>query len=389
MIAAGLIVVLMASAVLAASVDGLGPFAHVYQTPTATSLFATTTPPHPTGTVTASRPSTATPSPSTAISPTPGPPRARIYVTNDTGNSVSVIDTSTATVIKTFSAGGSAPRGLALSPDRSKLYVSNFSCGSPCQGTLTVFDTTSFALLATVPVGNNPAGVAVTPDGSRVYVANWGLPGSGAGTTISVIDTSNYTVIKTIGGLAPGPWYLAMNRSGTRLYVTSHSTYPDGAVTMIDVASNTILKQISLVSPTDLVLTPDGSRLYVVNYNSAGFVSVINTGTFSITSTIALGDYGFDVAMNSLGTQVYVTNSNSGHVTVVNLSSSTVVTTVPVGTYPDGIAISSDDKYAYVANNGGSQDTSSHTVSIIDMANNSVVGTIPVGTQPWAVLSAT
>ena len=72
------------------------------------------------------------------------------------------------------------------------------------------------------------------------------------------------------------------------------------------------------------MLAPDGSQLDVVNYESAGFVTVIDTGTFSIASSIPLGDYGFYIAMNSLGTRAYVTNANSDRVTVVNLSRRTI-----------------------------------------------------------------
>jgi YVTN family beta-propeller protein len=46
----------------------------------------------------------------------------------------------------------------------------------------------------TIPLGSGtaPLGVAVTPDGSKVYVTNEGL------NTVSVIDTATNTVIGTI-----------------------------------------------------------------------------------------------------------------------------------------------------------------------------------------------
>jgi YVTN family beta-propeller protein len=45
---------------------------------------------------------------------------------------------------------------------------------------------------ATIPVGLFPVGVAVTPDGSKVYVTN------GRSNTVSVIDTATNTVSATI-----------------------------------------------------------------------------------------------------------------------------------------------------------------------------------------------
>jgi YVTN family beta-propeller protein len=58
-------------------------------------------------------------------------------------------------------------------------------------------------------VGINPEGIAITPDGTRVYVTN---SGSGAN-NVSVIDTATNTVVASVAvgttpfGLAisPGP----------------------------------------------------------------------------------------------------------------------------------------------------------------------------------------
>ena len=48
-----------------------------------------------------------------------------------------------------------------------RAYVTNNASNS-----LSVIDTTSNTVTATIPVGAAPAGVAITPDGSHVYTAN-------------------------------------------------------------------------------------------------------------------------------------------------------------------------------------------------------------------------
>src|SRR5262249_44039721 len=63
-------------------------------------------------------------------------------------------------------------------------------------GTVSVIDTASNTVTATIPVGIIPYGVAVTPDGSTVYVANED-PATHAG-TVSVIATATNTVTATI-----------------------------------------------------------------------------------------------------------------------------------------------------------------------------------------------
>lgn len=66
-------------------------------------------------------------------------------------------------------------------------YVANSS-----SNTVSVIDTATNAVTATIPVGNNPGGVVFSPDGARAYVTN------GADGTVSVIDTGGNTVTATI-----------------------------------------------------------------------------------------------------------------------------------------------------------------------------------------------
>jgi YVTN family beta-propeller protein len=63
-------------------------------------------------------------------------------------------------------------------PDGSRVYISNGGAA-----TVSVIDTSSNTIVATVPVGQRPWNMALTPDGKKLYVAN-GRSGS-----VSVIDT--------------------------------------------------------------------------------------------------------------------------------------------------------------------------------------------------------
>src|SRR5260370_29812046 len=58
--------------------------------------------------------------------------------------------------------------------------------------TVSVVDTSTNTVIATIPVGNTPYAVAVRPDGSRAYIGNQN------DNTVSAIDTSTNTVIATI-----------------------------------------------------------------------------------------------------------------------------------------------------------------------------------------------
>jgi YVTN family beta-propeller protein len=84
------------------------------------------------------------------------------YVTNRDSNTVSVIDTATNTVTATIPVGG-GPIGVAVTSDGSKVYVANASSNS-----VSVIGTATNTVIATIPVNATPPiGVAVTPDGSQ------------------------------------------------------------------------------------------------------------------------------------------------------------------------------------------------------------------------------
>jgi YVTN family beta-propeller protein len=83
--------------------------------------------------------------------------QTRAYVTNTFSNSVSVIDTTSNTVVATVGVGAN-PAELAITPDGTRAYVANESSSS-----VSVIDTASSTVVATVPVGVTPFGVAITP----------------------------------------------------------------------------------------------------------------------------------------------------------------------------------------------------------------------------------
>jgi YVTN family beta-propeller protein len=217
---------------------------------------------------------------------------------------------------------------MAVTPAGSKAYVGNYN-----SNTVSVINTATNTVTATVTVGNAPYGVAVTPDGSYVYVTNAGFLGSG--TTVSVINTATNTVTATV------------------------------------TVGN---------DPMGVAVTPDGSKVYVTNEIS-NTVSVINTATNTVTATVNVGSGPLGVAVTPDGSKVYVANNGDNTVSVISTASNAVTATVtlPGGSGPRGVAVTPDGSKVYVANWG------SNTVSVINTATNTVTGIpIPVGNSPVA-----
>src|SRR5262249_31622421 len=106
------------------------------------------------------------------------PPAVGVYVTNETGGDLSIIDVGNGSVVATIPLG-KRPRGIVASPDRSLLYVA--LSGSPIGGPnvdesklpppdrsadgIGVVDVRQRKLVKTLPSGPDPEQVAVSADG--------------------------------------------------------------------------------------------------------------------------------------------------------------------------------------------------------------------------------
>ena len=127
----------------------------------------------------------------------------RAYVTHQASDQVSVIETNSRTVVQTVTGFVNPSNQPAVSPDGKHLWVANFRHS----GEVTVLSTKTNSPVVTIPVGTGPRGVAITPDGERVYVTNV-FSGS-----MSVIRTVDHEVIAEIdmgGTSATGPTGIAI-----------------------------------------------------------------------------------------------------------------------------------------------------------------------------------
>jgi YVTN family beta-propeller protein len=242
-------------------------------------------------------------------------------------------------------------------------------------GLVSVINTASNTVVATVTVGVDPFGVAVTPDGTHAYVTNL------SSNTVSVIDTATNTVEAAAVAVGTEPIAVAVTPDGKHAYVANLSS---NNVSVIDTVANTVVATVPVaVGPIGVAVTPDGKHAYVAN-EGTGNVSVIDTATNTVeAATIMVGTGPYVVAITPDGKYAYVTNNRSNNVSVIDTATNTVLTgtgfPIPVGSNPIGVAITPDGKHAYVANEGPGN------VSVIDTATNTVVATVPVKIGPIGV----
>jgi YVTN family beta-propeller protein len=304
-----------------------------------------------------------------SIAPTCISVNAQSFAYVPDGTNVSVIDTGTNTVVATLSGLGS-PFGVAVTPNGSFAYVTNF------QGTtVSVIDRTN-TVVATVPGLAQPFTIAVTPSGAFAYTGNLGND------TVSVINTATNGVVATIPlphGSAPVGVAILPNSSF--VYVSDQGT---NTVSVINTATNAVVASVPVgASPAFLASTPNGVFVYVPNFGSTT-VSIISTATNSVVATVPVGTHPDAVAVRPDGAIAYVSNKDDNTISAISTATNSVLSVTPVGNGPSEIAFSADGSFAYIVNlNGG-------TVSVLETASNTIVATIPIvsGVQTIAVSPA-
>ena len=282
---------------------------------------------------------------------------------NQLNNDVSVIDSVTNTVAATVNVG-TYPNGVAVNPAGTKVYVAN-----PGSNTVSAIDTATDTVTATVNVGNSPVafGQFVGPLPAELI-----LPVANFSTNV----TSGYfplTVYFTDLSEDATEWNWSFGDGNTSTEQNPEHTYSAAGTFNVNLTVSNAVSQSTKTGVINVKSAyPTASYAYITNYLS-NTVSVIDTATNNVTAIVNVGSYPWGVAVNPTGTKVYVANWGSNTVSVIDAASDTVAATVNVGRYPRGLAVNPAGTKAYVANWG------SNTVSVIDTATNNVTATVNVG----------
>ena len=254
---------------------------------------------------------------------------------------------------------------LLYAPNSASNTVSTYAANA--DGTLT-------STGAPIPVGTQPLMVALRGDQAFAYVTN------ASDNSVSVIDTSTRTVVQTVTGVLGLPQRVVVSSDGTRLYVVSNG----GQLYTFSINLGTgQLTQIATLAtglnqPRGLAIAPDGNTAYVAAASGAN-VGVIDTATNTVTTTISVGSIPVGISVNPAGTRVYVSNVGSNTVSVIDTTTYTVIATVPTGSAPTGTVVAPDGVHWYVTNQNAG------TVSQFNTSDNSAVaapaatGSTPLG----------
>jgi YVTN family beta-propeller protein len=184
-----------------------------------------------------------------------GPGETKLYVSLENGG-LAVLNSTSGAVATTIALGPVALNGLALTSDRSRLYVSSVG------GTVTEINTGADVVKRSFTSGGTPQDLVVGPGDSTLYLANeagW----------VEVWNLKSWT--RTDAIVVPAAFGLALTPDGKQLWVAQTRT---GEIAVIDCGSRTVIETIPVLgSPRHLAITPDGTTVIVAN--EVGVVQII------------------------------------------------------------------------------------------------------------------
>ena len=307
----------------------------------------------------------------------------RVYVADQTSNTVSVIDPSRNTLLGVIKLGDPVPG--ALSPlYRGELLVHGLGYSSDAKtiavvavgsNSVTLIDTATNAIKGKVYVGRSPHEAFFTPDGHELWVTVRGE------NYVSVIDPAQLKEIRRIE-LANGPGMTMFGPDGKYAFICS-SLSPELAV--IDTASHQVIKRLPQVSSfcPNIAVSPENDEVWIT-LKDVGMVQVFNAQPpFEQKAVLETGPITNHVNFvnNRNGKFAYVTIGGANQVKVFRRGAKPeLVATIPVGNLPHGIWPSGDGSRVYVALENGE-----HAMAI-DTLTNKVIAEIPIGQTTQALV---
>ncbi len=282
------------------------------------------------------------------------------YVVSSTASTVTIIDTATSAIKATVPVG-SGPSRVAVSPDGSRAYVSH-----PSFGYVSVIDAAVLGVTSTITTGAGPGALAVAPDGGRLYV------GTTAG--VQVIDLPAGTAGATVPGTGSAS-EIVLTPDGSRAYVAA------GVLSAIDTASLTATE--TAIPAASLAMMSNGQRLYAASGSS---LSEVSTATNSVTRSIGVNGSVSALALTPDGSRLYAGVQGSNlvcsvygcggiafrNVAVIETYGNTTIATIAIPAPVARMAVTPDRKDLYMTIPAAS-------VSIASVNTNAIRLTIPVG----------
>jgi YVTN family beta-propeller protein len=250
----------------------------------------------------------------------------------DVGHSLDVFDVANAEKRKTIDLlPAVAPHGIAWLPDTESVVVVT-------QRPVNVLkvDIARGEVTDTLATGeDDPHLIAMTSDGSRIYVTNRGSD------TISVVDTGSFALVATLKG-GKGTEAIALSPDDAELWVGNRTAQ---TIMVFDVASGSVTRELEFdFDPVRLAISPDGSLVAVADYSNARLLTYdIASGANQSVVDLA-AEAGIEepahLGFTPDGGTLFVSGQKAGVVAEIDAADWSVRRILPAAAGADGLALS-------------------------------------------------
>ena len=264
--------------------------------------------------------------------------------------------------------GGKPVEGVLTHADRYlwvTYYRRTWDPRATSPSAVAIIDTQSNSIVRVMPTGPLPKMLAVSPDGRTLAITHWG------DNSVALMDISsdNPRDFHYVGLLVDGKRPDLRRVRGDRDKVCGHclrgtvfsrdgrhlfvGRMHNGGITVFDVRTRACLGTFRGVDPTPrhLVLSPDGTTLYV-SCAASGTINALEvdrvleslaTGDTSYRGrSLAVGPDGRTLALSADGRWIYVACNRMARLVMVDALNWKVVDRVPASPYPVGLAVHPD-----------------------------------------------
>ncbi len=276
----------------------------------------------------------------------------KLYVSNLSAGTVTVVNTTNGQLIKSIHLGGTL-HTVMVDQEAHRVYVTDIE-----RNLLDVIDANKDMLVHDVAVSRMPHGLALAPMWHRIYVSSVGE------SKIDVVDSAIMKRIATIK-VGPNPWGVATDRDTQTVFSANTGSLPDGtnnpkgnSVTEVDGRTNTVKRTVIVgPHPWNILVNPLTHRAYT-GVSDANDVAVLADN--SPVQHFAVGKSPHGLALDLTRQLLFVDNSGSNTVSVIDVKTNAVIQTVPVGKQPQGVSVDQQTGDVYVANQGDNTVTVLH-----------------------------
>jgi len=277
-------------------------------------------------------------------------------------DAIGILDLESKRVLKTVPV--SAPDGIVITPDGTKLFVSSGDSGS-----VKVLDTESDTIAASIDVGAKPAGLSITPDGKLVVAA------VGGADQAVLIDVSRNAVARRV---SVGQAHSSCITSDGRYAYIGSQVAASPAIVKVDLDEGAPAETFA-VDKAPRALACEAGRIYftVVGLDA---VEMLDPKSGTLGTPIASGGSPHDVRAAQPGKIELVVSQTAGDLEFIDVASAALVAQVPTGKLAHWIAVSEERSAAYVTNEGDD------SVAVVDLGQRVVTDRIGVGKAPRKIV---